>query len=324
MNRGRYQNLALHEIPTPIIEHDIATFLDSELARVRNEYNADVSDDRQLPPDWPGSQVVHTLVRMAVPLFIFAATICRFIQEPVWGPRRQLAKVLDYQSKNYRSEIDKLDATYGPVLEQLLVGSKEAESSLANQFRAVVGSIVLLAEPLSIPSLACLLEIPEDDVFHQLKPLHSVLDVPASAQAPVRTFHLSFRDFLVDPKKRTSNPFWVDEKATNEKIATRCLELLSRRLKKDVCGLGMPGTSRADVESSVVDSHLPSEVRYACLHWVHHMEQSSTRITDSHPVYSFLTKHFLHWLEALSLLGKLSESIAMITGLQDLISVRHS
>jgi hypothetical protein len=196
MNRGRYQNLALHEIPTPIIEHDIATFLDFELGRIRTDYNALASDHRQLPPDWPGSQVVYALVQMAVPLFIFAATVCRFIQEPGWDPRRQVAKVLDYQSKTNQSEIDKLDATYGPVLEQLLVGSKEAGSSLANQFCAVVGSIVLLAEPLSIRALACLLELPEDDIFSQLQSLQSVLIVPDSAEYPVRAFHLSFRDFL--------------------------------------------------------------------------------------------------------------------------------
>src|SRR5437667_15781 len=137
---------------------------------------------------------------MAVPLFIFTATICRFIEDRVWSdPVRQLAKVLEYQSMTQQSEIDKLDATYRPILDQMLVGTKAAKKSLANEFRTVVGSIVLLAEPLSTSSLARLLDIPKSVIDRRLMSLHSVLSVLASAESPVRMFHLSFRDFLVDP-----------------------------------------------------------------------------------------------------------------------------
>lgn len=54
------------------------------------------------------------------------------------------------------------------------------------------------------------------------------------------------------------------------------------------------------------------------------MEQSGACITDSHQAYHFLKHHLLYWLEALCLLGKISESIAMVKSLQALISVRHA
>jgi hypothetical protein len=116
-----------------------------------------------------------------------------------------------------------------------------------DEFRTVVGSIVLLAEPLSTSPLARLLHIPRSVIDRRLVSLHSILRVPASAESPVRMFHLSFRDFLVDPNKRGTNPFWVDESATHERIATRCLELLSSsgHLRKDICNPKMPGTARA-------------------------------------------------------------------------------
>ncbi|KXX73153.1 Vegetative incompatibility protein HET-E-1 [Madurella mycetomatis] len=319
--KGKYQDLVLHEIPKPIIEHDIAAFLNSELAGIRNDYNALSPGGLQLLPDWPGSQTVQLLVEMAVPLFIFAATVCRFIGDPAWcDPNGQLVKVLEYRSRTQQSEIDKLDATYRPVLDRLLVGSEASERSLLNEFRTVVGTIVLLAEPLPIRPLARLLSIPEQAVIRRLEPLHSVLSVPASPTSPVRMFHLSFHDFLVDPNKQDTNPFWIDKAATNEKIAINCLELLSVYLKKDICDLRMLGTARADVESSIIDSHLPSDIRYACLYWVYHIQQSGTRITDVHQAYVFLKRHFLHWLEALSLLGKISESVGMIRDLQGLVS----
>jgi hypothetical protein len=52
--KGKYQDLVLHEIPEPIIEHDISTFFEYKLAKIRNEYNSLALDDMQLPSDWPG------------------------------------------------------------------------------------------------------------------------------------------------------------------------------------------------------------------------------------------------------------------------------
>jgi hypothetical protein len=169
--KGKYQDLVLHEIPKPIIEHDIAAFLDFELTRIRKEYNALSPADQQLPPDWLGCQVVPALVEMAIPLFIFAATICRFIQDPAWcDPDGQLSKVLEYRSGTQRSQIDKLDATYRPVLDQLLLGSRASKGSLLEEFRTVVGAIVLLAEPLPIRPLSRLLNVPEAAVIRRLIP----------------------------------------------------------------------------------------------------------------------------------------------------------
>lgn len=327
--KGQYQDVVLHEIPKPIIEHDIAAFLGYKLKEIRNEYNGLSAGDRQLPSNWPGIEAIQKLVQMAVPLFIFAATTCRFIED---DPASRLNEVLNYHSMTEHDESDQFDATYRPVLDRLITGKKEAaKKSLVEEFRTVVGSIVLLAEPLSTASLADLLNVPPSVIDRRLKSLHSVLSVPALAKSPVRIFHLSFRDFLIDPDKRDTNPFWIDERAAHEKIANRCLELLSSgsRLRKNICNLDFPGMARLDVDTAVVNSHLPAAVRYACLYWVNHLEQSRPAegkacITDDHQAYIFLKHHFLYWMEALSLLGKMSESIAMIRCLQDLIGVGYN
>ncbi|RFU29581.1 hypothetical protein B7463_g6767, partial [Scytalidium lignicola] len=314
----------LHEIPKPIIEHDIATFLDYKLRNIKDNYNRVAHIEQQLHVDWPGSETLHTLVEMAVPLFIFATTVCRFIEDPTWfDPACQLTKVLEYRSKAQQSEMDKLDATYRPILDQLIVGgSKAAKRSLVDEFKTVVGPIVLLAEPLSISSLARLLEIPKRSIYRRLGSLHSVLSVPDSLEYPVRMFHLSFRDFLVDSSKQKTNPFWINEAETHCRIAIRCQELLdsSGHLKKDICGLEKPGINHSSIDPEAIDLCLPIDIRYACQYWVYHLEQSGARLTDSHQAYIFLKCHFLHLLEALSLLGKLSESVAMIRSLQALIT----
>lgn len=323
--RGKYQDLALHEIPSLVIEEDITVFLDDKLRKIRHDYNGLCHVEHQLPSDWPGSAIVQDLVKMAVPLFIFAATVCRFIEDQALSdPAGQLKKVLQYRPGTHQSEINQLDATYRPVLDRLLVGRSEAaKTEFVEGFRSIVGSIVLLVEPLSTSSLAYLLDIPGSAINGKLTSLHSVLSVPDTAQSPVRMFHLSFRDFLVDPDKRESNPFWIDEMATHGMIATKCIELMSSfgNLRKDICDLKRPGTARADIEPPVIKSSLPAHVQYACLYWVYHLEQSNARINEKHQGYLFLKRHFLHWLEALSLLGKISESIVMISSLQRLICV---
>ena len=322
---GKYKGMILHQIPNPIIEHDISAFLEYELARIRDDYNKSVTRDRQLHLDWPGQTSVQNLVGMAIPLFIFAATVCRFIKDRKCGPpEEQLARVLQYQTKSQES---KLDATYLPVLNQLLVGLTASERHhLVIGFREVVGSIVILASPLSTASLARLLEISKGAVDCKIDLLHSVLSIPSNPDGPVRLLHLSFRDFLLDSEKRETNPFWVNEKEAHNKLATQCLERLSAdgNLKEDICNLRTPARLQREVNKHTVDACLPSDIQYACQYWVYHLKQGRGIICDDDQVHSFLTRHFLHWLEALSLIGRLSESIGMIDNLMVMVEVRHS
>ena len=327
--KGKYQDMVLHEVPKPIIAHDIKAFLDDELAKIRSDYNGVCPDDLQLPLDWPSENLVQILVDMAIPLFIFAATICRFVKDETrFDPAGQLKKVLDYHTSANDSELDKLDTTYLPILKQLIVGSTGNErASRVQEFRELVGPIVLLAEPLSVLSLSGLLDVAPEIIFGRLNCLHSVLSIPSKTDVPIRTFHLSFRDFLIDPAKRTTNEFWVDEAECHKRIADCCLRLLHSKdqgrdhLGRDICNLKEPGKLRIEIDAKTIDKSLPPHIQYACLHWVYHIEQSKDRVRDGDQVHLFLKRHFLHWLEALSLMGKISDSIAIIGILHSLLAV---
>jgi hypothetical protein len=311
MEGSTYRDLVLHEISRAAIEHDIFVFLQDEFAKLRVE--------RSLSMDWPGQENIEALVEMSVPLFIFAATVCRFVRDPRWDPKKRLATILEYQTA---SQASKLDRTYLPILDQLLAEQDEVEKEkLAMEFREVVGAIVVLADPLSTSSLASLLRIAEGDITCRLDLLHAVFSLPTNQALPVRLLHLSFRDFLLDPLKRGKSPFWVDEKKIHGKIACKCLQLLSSRLKKDICNMQRPGTLRSEIGSQVVDDHLPAEVQYACRYWVYHLKQIKSGLYDEGQVHIFLREHLLHWIEAMSLLESTSESITMITTLQSILEV---
>ncbi|EJT68819.1 hypothetical protein, variant [Gaeumannomyces tritici R3-111a-1] len=322
-----YQNLALHEVPKPDIKRDISTFLRSELDRIRQDFNKTVPGPG-LPSDWPPPACFKDLVNMAVPLFIFASTACRFIADIHHGnPMEQLDRILEYKTKGGRFQ---LHATYLPILNQLFfkrtdtgldrrTGEKEAQ--IVAWFRDIVGTIVLLADPLPSASLALILGRTQHDVDSKLCTLHSVLDISDDPLVPVKLLHLSFRDFLVDQENRDANPFWVDAQRTHEQLADRCLKLLSTgdTLKRNVCDLRHPGTLRSEISLHTINTALPPEVQYACRYWVHHWKESRRQIGDGDPVHLFLTDRLLYWLEVLGLTGRILESFDMANCLLDML-----
>ncbi|KAE9566112.1 Vegetative incompatibility protein [Colletotrichum fructicola] len=324
--KGTYDDFLLHEIPPSIVEHDISAFLQHELEKIRADYNSDVPDDRQLPPTWPDQSDIKTLVMMAVPLFIFAATTCRFLTQRRFGdPRHQLRQVLEYKTGTGSSEVDlqsKLELTYQPALEQQLTElSPFDQEKVIEEFRRIVGPIVILKSPLSTTALENLLGIPRHVIDGRLDMLHSVLSIPKSPTSPVRLLHLSFRDFLVDPKQQSRNRFWVDERQTHRQLAAKCLALLKQSLHEDMCDLRAPATLRATVDVQKINNDLSPEVQYACLHWTYHTDQAGASDSLARDVDDFFRSHFLHWLETLSLMGRAYDSLSLLKSLQNKLTI---
>lgn len=306
------QDLILHEIPQSAIKHDITLFVEHKLERTRR--------NRSLPPDWPGTTNIQSLVLMSIPLFIFAATMCRLLEDPQWDPMESLTEIL-----THRSDESNLDRTYLPVLDRLLEKQNETKRSrLVQDFRDIVGTIVLLENPLPVTNLSRLLGISEKFIKIRLVSLHSVLRVTDDETLPVRLLHLSFREFLLDPKTRVKTPFWVDGKQIHHKLTRNCLRLMDSRLKKNICNLGVDGIERVEISAYSIDQYLPPEVQYSCRYWAQHLAQSEDPVTELGVVFTFLKKHFLHWVEAMSLLGIISEVVETIGTLHSIIQVSRS
>ncbi|KKK19917.1 hypothetical protein AOCH_002525 [Aspergillus ochraceoroseus] len=255
-----HRDLILQELPKSVIEHDIRLFFESKLLAIQKE--------RSLSPDWPGSEKIEKLVVMAIPLFIFAATICRFVGERKWRPEQRLEKILDSASA---SSEDEMARTYMPILSQLLAGANEEEThQLVKEFQHIIGTIILLASPLSLNALSLLIEFPLDDINNRLDGFHSVLSIPVDFEAPVRILHLSFRDYLLDKKC----PFYIPEQDTHSRIASHCLQLMKTRLKENICELQSYGIQQEDIKTEIIKEYLTADIQYACRYWVYHVKQS--------------------------------------------------
>lgn len=103
----------------------------------------------------------------------------------------------------------------------------------------------------------------------------------------------------------------------------KCLQIMSKNLKRDICSLRWPGTLIAEIDENQVEKCLPASLQYACRYWVNHFQQA---IELSAPDYilRFLHEHFLHWLEVLSLMNRLTESVNLITTLEVMSKVREN
>jgi hypothetical protein len=312
-----HYDIILEEVQAATIEHDIRVYFDFRFKQIKQDRSLLTYD--QLPTDWPGEDNIQALVSLAVPLFIFAFTVCRYISDS--RPQERLDKVL--QQRKHGS-LDGLERTYIPILDQLLVDQNARnQNRIIDNFRQLVGPIILVADPLSARSLSRLLGISVGEVGERLKHLHSVLDIPPDPDRRIRLFHLSFRDFLVDPEERDTNRFWVDERQTHGKLANQCLQLLSQpgTLLQDLLGVQKVGVRRAEVSKRQVTDSIAADVTYACCYWVWHLMESGEEICDEGPVHKFLKSHFLHWLEALSWLGRLSTVVAYISSLRSAVRV---
>lgn len=313
---GEHRDLVLHHISPSIIEHDLTVFLKHELTIIRR--------DCGLSSDWPGDDACEALVQKAGGLFIWAATACRFV-----GRRRQLAKknlclILQGDTRAMKPE-EKLDEIYLTVLRHS-IGEEDDHhevAELCREFQQIVGSIVIAFEALSTATLAELLDALEEDICLKLDGLHSVLEIAEDQGRFIRLLHPSFRDFLLDQERCSDQRFRVEEQEAHAAMGDRCVVLMSKGLKRDVCNLQLPGVLLDDADKGDIERCLPPDLQYACRYWVQHLERSNTSLRDGGSVHVFLQQHLLHWLETLSLMGKVSEGVLMILSLRSMVKVSH-
>ena len=296
-----------------IVDHDLRIDLASELEWIR--------ENSSIQPPWPAHDELEALVSIAQPLSVYAATICRHIFDGLLRTPQDLLKDMIKSGGNRSASSP--SAIYRAVLDRLATGHQGSSRKIVLQkFRLVVGTVVTLIDPLPKASIAQLIDMPMADVDEILDYLDAMLKVPGDTASPIQ-FHLSFRDFLFD-KVECDADFWIDDKTTHARIATRCIEIMSTEmgLREDICELKHPGKRRSELASETIFTYIPTELRYACRYWANHLQGGRWNISDEGDVHSFLQQHFLHPPEAPGLLGKISEAIPMVVTLQSLLSVR--
>jgi hypothetical protein len=295
--------VVLHEIGQPIVRSDIKHFLNHRLSTLGPS------------TPWPTSEEIKSLVEYAAEFFIFAATAVKFIEGDKEEAQSRLNVLLKVREPRLHSPYGDLDALYLRILQDAL--PQNARPELKKIFQRVVGSIVLLFDPIPLPALEALLELKTKDARFALKGLHSVVIVPASDSEAARIWHPSFHDFLTDPQRCIDSEggpdqrFYVDRFEHHRRIAISCLRCMTSALKQDICEIKDFSKSNDEVEDlqQRINDNIPRQLQYSCMHWTSHVSCASPTDELISLLQNFFQEFFLHWLEALSLIAKLEVAV---------------
>ncbi|KAF7967295.1 hypothetical protein HWV62_34777 [Athelia sp. TMB] len=224
---------------------DIKLFLEDRFSNIIRQNTALF---RSVPRPWPSPDNLEALVVKSDGLFIFAATLAKFITDGNGSPNSKLKTVLAMH--------DGLDPLYTQVL--------GAVSPKITSFRRVLTTLMLCYEQPSVAVLSKILELDADNVLFALMAIQSIIHIPSNDNDPIRLNHTSLRDFLIDRKR--SEHHCINPSAFHTVLATDCVELLQKGLAD------LPRSGLLEDEA----------VAYASLHWYRHVEDSDS-VTKAAP-----------------------------------------
>ena len=222
-----HQCFVLHHIASSVVDADIELFLKHNLAITGRE--------QRLPAGWPGSEVVAKMVQRANGLFIWAATAHRFVQQGRRFAARRLESVIESDTNTQAEPEKQLDLIYMTILRSSLRPEySEAEGEEhCKKLRYILGTLVVLKEPLAAEALEKLLGVVEEGIESIIEDLHAILDVPGDKSRPIRLHHPSLRDFLLNESRCTDARFWIDEAQIHTALASRCIALMTSYFKQN-------------------------------------------------------------------------------------------
>lgn len=257
-------------------------------------------------PSWPNKKDLDALVSRANGLFIYASTALKFIQDiNADDPCGQLEILLQTKADGFCSLYSDLDTIYA----QILSGALPAQATRNRQenFKTIVGAIVLLLNPLSSLVLAKFLGVSAELITTTLMRLHSIIVVPHTADSPIHTLHASFADYLTSLDRCTNPLYFVDAPHHHGKLAILCLSHMSLLLNRDICNINDPSKLNSEVVhlQDLVSTFIPLHLQYSCKHWADHLSHAPNNLDTYKKLKAFCFQHILHWLEVLSLLGQL-------------------
>ena len=200
------------------------------------------------------------------------------------------------------------------VLEQIFHAVNTASGQGALYFQTVVGTVLLVFNPLPIKALSELMGYGIPHVHSTIRSLHSLLVVPEKPEDPIHAFHKSFPDFLTDPERCKDKQFLVEPAAYHAKILLSCLNLMKARLKKNICNLDdYVVLSEVKDISTQKKEYIGDALGYACKFWTKHLLEIPS--TSSHigevqkSIDTFFTTCLLYWIEVLMLTGNLGVGV---------------
>lgn len=313
-----------HIRETPVADPSLSSVLllhTIDLAQVTKDIQLYFNSALLAPPvavsRWFTDEEVQTLSELANGLFVFAATVVNFILEkrdPSIRARRIRMVLSDVHLSD--SITGSLDKMYSFVLRQ---GSRPdgLEIDELPELLRVISSILSLQRPLSLQSLADILDLTVDRLRLLLDGVHSVVHVPQDITRPeLRAIHASFADYL---SFRAPAQMRISSSQGHAELARGCLYRMSWT---DLHFNVSRSESSYKQNGRPQPGHIAASLEYACLQWSHHLDLMSNP-TD---IVDLIVAHFqpklLFWLEVLSILRGVHRASGILRIAESVVSSR--
>jgi len=244
--------------------------------------------------------------------FLWIALVCQNLEKI---PRRKaVAKLSTFPPG--------LDSLYERMIAQIY------SSDDAELYKQILASIAIVYRPITLKeltSLVVMLNNMADDLISVQEEIGFCGSFLTIREGTIYFVHQSAKDFLL--KNASDNIFPSGVRDIHYTIFLRSLQVMAGTLRRDVYGLSTPAISIDQVKQP--DPDPLAAARYSCLYWVDHLldcdrEDTINDLKDGGSVYQFLSTSYIYWLEALSLMKSLPDSIVMILKLENQLQVSHT
>lgn len=257
-------------------------------------------------------KVKGDLERKAKGTFLWVALVCKELEKV---PPGDIQSVLEELPPG-------LESLYERMMDQI---RHLKRANYVDFCKQILSTVTLTYRPLHLKEMAATAGLPEK-WFDDLQTLNYFVSLCSSflivREEIIYFVHQSAKDYLTG---KGSGIFPSGQEEEHCKITCRSLQVMSDTLKRDICGLSMPGALLDEL--SGVNQEPLAHIRYVCCYWIPHLrdaghlQHDQIGLCDCGKAHAFLQRHFLHWLEALSLMGNMSDGAVMVRTLEEMLTV---
>jgi hypothetical protein len=255
-------------------------------------------------------EVQQHLTSNAHGTFLWVALVYKELADPKVRRRHTLTKLSSFPPG--------LDSLYERMMKHI---TDSVDADLCKQILAIASVVY---RPATLKELTSLVESLEDFEQNDLEEIIGSCGSFLTLREGVIYFvHQSAKDYLLDKVSDQIVPSGTAHQ--HHTIFSRSLLVMSRSLRRDMYDLHHPGISIDGIRQPEPDPLAPN--RYSCIYWVDHLSDAISHRTsapvndlqDDGTVHQFLSKKYLYWLEALSLLGGMTDGVAAMMKLEILL-----
>jgi len=202
-------------------EHDIEIFLAHSFEAIKITHIL----SPHLPDAWPGTSAISALAKKASGQFIYASVVMKYVASNKHDPRYRLEVVLGNSLQpTHDTPFSHLDALYSHIFSTVNISNIPL-------VRRILGFMVIprtdgdgFGEYTSPKMLEALLSLAKGSVYIILADLRSLISMDGGYSEPMKFFHASLSDFLLDSTR--SGQFLVNLRMAHETLAKEYLRLI--------------------------------------------------------------------------------------------------